>query len=168
MQCTISFQMSMQTIIYQRIISMCLFQILQQTLKFDFSMFSKRQSKCFWKKSLLFTFQKELSLYQWESRKSNHKESSNNNPINSFNESKKQRANQWVFSMQTKMFFQTNKQMRKTKHLTLNQSLVLSQSDTLNPRSQREWNCQWEPRNERQATKGKKNLETLKLFKHPN
>jgi hypothetical protein len=34
--------------------------------------------------------------------------------------------------MQTKMFFQTNKQMRKTKHLTLNQSLVLNQSDTLN------------------------------------
>ena len=70
--------------------------------------------------------------------------------------------------MQTKMFFQTNKQMRKTKHLTLNQSLVLNQSDTLISWSQREWNCQQESRNESQATKDKKNLETLKLFMHAN
>jgi hypothetical protein len=40
--------------------------------------------------------------------------------------------------MQTKMFFRTHKQMRDTEHLTLNQSLVLSQPDTLNSRSQRE------------------------------
>ena len=56
--------------------------------KIWFSMFSEIQKTIFWKKNLLFTFQKELSLYQWESVKSNHKESRNNNPINSFNERK--------------------------------------------------------------------------------
>jgi hypothetical protein len=59
MQCTISFQMSMQTTIYQMTISMCLFQILQQTLKFDFQCFLKGKNNIL-KENLLFTFQKEL------------------------------------------------------------------------------------------------------------
>ena len=60
MQCTISFQMSMQTIIYQRTISMCLFQILQQSLKFDFSMFSKRQKTMFLKEKIIVHFPKRI------------------------------------------------------------------------------------------------------------
>jgi hypothetical protein len=59
-QCTISFQMSMQTIIYQRTISMCLFQILQQTLKFDFSVFSKKQKQCFLKENIIIHFPKRI------------------------------------------------------------------------------------------------------------
>jgi hypothetical protein len=60
MQCTISFQMSMQTIIYERTISMCLSRILQQSLKFDFSMFSKRQKQCFLKEKLVVHFPKRI------------------------------------------------------------------------------------------------------------
>jgi hypothetical protein len=48
------------------------------------------------------------------------------NSINSFNESKNKEQTKVVFSMQMKMIFQTNKQMRKTKHSTFNQSLVLN------------------------------------------
>jgi hypothetical protein len=46
-QCTISIQMSMQTIINQMKILYVSLSILQQSLKFDFSMFSKRQKQVF-------------------------------------------------------------------------------------------------------------------------
>jgi hypothetical protein len=79
--------MSMQTIIHQMTISMCLFQILQQSLKFDFQCFLKDKNK-FLKEKLVVHFPKRTLTIPMRDRKSNHKESSNNNPINSFNESK--------------------------------------------------------------------------------
>jgi hypothetical protein len=67
-----------------------------------------------------------------------------------------------------KCSFEPPSKRENTKHLTLYQSLVLSQLDTLNSRSQRERKCQTEPRNESQATKSKKDLETLNLFQQAN
>jgi hypothetical protein len=57
-----------------------------------------------------------------------------------------------------KCSFEPPSKREKLKHLPLYQSLVLSQSNTLNSRSQRERKFQTEPRKESQATKGKKDL----------
>jgi hypothetical protein len=67
-----------------------------------------------------------------------------------------------------KCSFEPPSKRENHKHLTLYQSLVLSHSDTSNSRNQRERKCQTEPRKESQVTKGKKDLETLNLFKQAN
>jgi hypothetical protein len=87
LQCKISFQMSMQTITYQmKILYVCLFQILQQSLKFDFQCFLKRQKQFFERKTLCSLFKK--NPHYTNERAENQINEQANNPIYSFNESK--------------------------------------------------------------------------------
>jgi hypothetical protein len=69
--------------------SLCLsFSTLQQSLKFDFQCFVNDKNNLM-KEKLGVHFSKRIFTILMRDRKSNHKESNNNNPINSFNESKK-------------------------------------------------------------------------------
>jgi hypothetical protein len=103
-----------------------------------------------------------------EKRKSNHKETTiTTQPTLSMKVKTKSKPMS-LLNANEKCSFEPPSKRENTKHLTLYQSLVLSQSDRLNSRSQRERKCQTEPRNESQATKGKKDLETLNLFQQAN
>jgi hypothetical protein len=69
-----------------------------------------------------------------EKRKPNYKDPNKQpNPI--LSTKAKTKENQGASQCKGKMFFRTNKHKKNTEHLTLNQSLVLSQSDTLNSKS---------------------------------
>jgi len=117
--------------------SLCVsFSILQQSQKFWFSMFYKWQKQFDEIKTLCSLFKKNShytnergenqiiknQAISTQSTLSMKAKKIKRKPMNLLNANK---------TMQTKMFFQTNKQMRKTKHLTFNQSLVLNYSDTL-------------------------------------
>ena len=74
----------------------CLFQMLQQFLKFDFSMFSKDKNNFLKEKTLCSLFKKDPH-YANESTKNQINEQANN-PIYSFNESKNKEQTNVVFS----------------------------------------------------------------------
>jgi hypothetical protein len=78
------------------------------------------------KEKLLFTFQKDPHYDSESIENQNQNEQAMKNAINSFNERKNKEQTKVVFSMKMKIIFQTNKQMRKNKHSTFNQSLVLN------------------------------------------
>jgi hypothetical protein len=90
-----------------------------------FNVFIK-QKEFFERKNLCSLFKKDPHYDSESTENQKQNEQAMTNPINSFNESKNKEQTKVVFSMQMKMICQTNKQMRKTKHLTFNQSLVLN------------------------------------------
>jgi hypothetical protein len=104
---------------------MFLFQYFNKSQKFDFQYFLKRKE--FLKEKTFCSLFKKDPYYNSESIENQKpNEQAMTNSINSFNERKNKEQTKVVFSMKTKMIFQTNKKMRKTKHSTFNQSLVLN------------------------------------------
>jgi hypothetical protein len=79
--------MSMQTIINQMKILYVSFSILQQSQNLIFQCFLKDKNN-FLKEKLVVHFPKRTLTIPMRDGKSNHNEQANNNPINSFNESK--------------------------------------------------------------------------------
>jgi hypothetical protein len=73
MQCTISFQMSMQTIIIKGLFSMCLFQYFNKLKNLIFQCFLKDKNNVFERKDYC-SLSKKNSHYINEKQKSNHKE----------------------------------------------------------------------------------------------
>jgi hypothetical protein len=88
-------------------------------------MFSKMK-RIFERKTFCSLFKKDPHYDSESTENQKPNEQAMTNPINSFNENKNKEQTKVVFSMQKKMIFQTNKQMRKTKYSTFNQSLVLN------------------------------------------
>jgi len=93
-------------------------------------MFSKRQKTMFLKEKIIVHFPKRILTISMRKHKNQiiKKQSITTQSTLSMKAKTKSKP---ISLPNAKMFFQTNKQLRKTKHLTLNQSLVLNQKDTL-------------------------------------
>ena len=84
-----------------------------------------------------------------------------NNPIQYFQWKQKQKQTKSVSQCKWKLLLWTNQYKRNIKILTFNQSLILSQHDTVNSSNQREEKCQKGLRDESQVTKARTSLENL-------
>jgi hypothetical protein len=93
---------------------MCLFQILQQSLKFDLQCFLKDKNNVFERKACC-SLSKKNSHYTNERAENQIIKNQAITTQSTLSMKAKIKSKPIVFSMQTKMFFQTNKQMRKTK-----------------------------------------------------